>query len=83
MPLTCEVQLFLAKRRSCTKCSLMKDVDDPVSKRALAFVVAPLGAFTLTWQVISRTVGEVFVSDVWELMLLVDVLSGFVFFASI
>ena len=53
-----------------------------VCKRALAFVTAPLGATTLTWGVISRTVEGIFVRDVWVLTLLVVVPLGLDFLAS-
>ena len=57
----------------------MNKVDDPVSKRALAFETAPLGAITFTWHVISRGVEEVIVSDACVLTLALVFLSGFNF----
>ena len=69
MQLTRDVQFFLDKRNSCIKCSLKNEVDDPVSKRALAFETAPLRAVTLNWHVISRAFEGVVVSDACVLTL--------------
>ena len=57
----------------------MNKVDDPVSKRALAFETALLGAITLTWHVISRAVEGVVVSDGCVLTLAFVFLLGFNF----